>query len=77
MAVVDILGAGRIYGLVPALDGELHVAQLEALTETTLLCVGRDALLEKLKNHLEVAMHLLRQVTSYIRKTERRLATAF
>ena len=69
MAVVDILGAGRIYGLVSALDEELHVAQLEALTEA--------ALLEELKNHLEVAMHLLRQVTSYIRKTERWLTTAF
>ena len=49
LAVVGILGAGRIYGLVPALDGEPHVAQLEALTETTLLCVGRGAFLEELE----------------------------
>ena len=59
------------------MDGEPHVAQLEVLTETTLLCVGRDTFLEELKNHLEVAMHLIRQVTSYTRKTERWLVTAF
>ena len=49
MAVVAILGANRIYDLIPALDWESHVAQLEALAETTLLCIGRDVFSEELK----------------------------
>ena len=51
LAVVAILGANRIYDLMPALDWESHVAQLEALAETTLLCIGRDVFFEELKNH--------------------------
>ena len=76
-AVVDILGAGSMFGLVPALDGEPYIAQLEALTETKLLKVSRAAFLNELKKHPEVAMNLLRQLTSYVRKTERWLVTAF
>ncbi len=76
-AVVDILGVGSLYGLVPALDGEPHVAQLEALTEAKLLSVSRVVFLNELKKHPEVAMNLMRQLTSYVRKTERWLVTAF
>ncbi len=76
-AVVDILGVGSLYGLVPALDGKPHVAQLEALTEAKLLSVRRVVFLNELKKHPEVAMNLMRQLTSYVRKTERWLVTAF
>lgn len=76
-AVVDILGAGRLFGLVPALNGEPYVAQLEALTTAKLLSVGREAFLSELRQHPVVAMNLLKQLTSYVRKTERWLVTAF
>ena len=74
-AVVDIMGAGRLFGIVPALDGEPYVAQLEAMTNAKVLIVDRQAFLVELEDHPEVAMNLMRQLASYIRNTERWLAT--
>ena len=74
-AVVDIVGAGRLYGLVPAMDGEPDVAQLEAMTRVKVLVVDRQALLDELGNHPEVSTNLMRQLASYIRNTERWLVT--
>ncbi|MDP6550206.1 MAG: cyclic nucleotide-binding domain-containing protein [Dehalococcoidia bacterium] len=74
-AVVDIVGAGRLFGMVPALDGEPHVAQLEAMTGTRVLIVDRQAFLHELADHPEVATNLMRQLASYIRNTERWLVT--
>ncbi len=70
-AVVDIVGAGRLYGLVPAMDGEPYVAQLEAMTSVRVLVVDRHAFLHELEDHPEVAKNLPRQLASYIRNTER------
>jgi len=70
-AVVDIVGAGRLFGLVPALDGEPHVAQLEAMTSARVLIVDRQAFLHELEDHPEVSANLMRQLASYIRNTER------
>ena len=69
------MGAGRLFGIVPALDGEPYVAQLEAMTNAKVLIVDRQAFLVELEDHPEVAMNLMRQLASYIRNTERWLAT--
>jgi CRP-like cAMP-binding protein len=69
--VVDIVGAGRLFGLVPALDGEAYVAQLEAMTSVKVLVINTQAFLHELEDHPEVATNLLRQLASYIRNTER------
>ncbi len=70
-AVVDIIGAGRLFGLVPALDGEPHVGQLEAVITARVISVSRQAFLHELQDHPEVAGKLLLQLTAYVRNTER------
>ena len=68
--VVDILGSGRLFGLVPSLDGEPYVAQLEALTEVKVLSVPKEVFNEELLCHPEVALNLLRQLGLLTRKSE-------
>ncbi len=58
-AVVDIVGAGRLSGLVPALDGEPHLAQLEAVTSARVISVSSQAFLDELRGHPEVTGKLL------------------
>lgn len=70
-AVIDLVGAGRLFGLVPVLDGEPYVAQLEAMNQTRTLYVPKDLLLEEMREHPEAAMNLMRQMAAYVRKTER------
>ena len=70
-AVIDLVGAGRLFGLVPVLDGEPYIAQLEAMNQTRTLYVPAELLLEEMKEHPEAAMNLMRQIASYVRKTER------
>ena len=69
-AVVDIVGSGGLYGLVPALDGEPYVAQLEAVTEAKVLFVPKSEFDEELRHHPEVAISLLCQLASLARKAE-------
>ena len=70
-AVIDLVGSGRLFGLVPVLDGEPYVAQLEAMSLTKTLYVPKDLLLEEMREHPEAAMNLMRQIAAYVRKTER------
>ena len=69
--MVDIVGAGRLFGLVPALDGEPHVEQLEAVVSARVISVSRQAFLDELRDHPEVAGKLLLQLAAYVRNTER------
>ena len=39
--VADLVGRGHLFGLVPALDGAPHVAQLEAVSRTRAMFVPR------------------------------------
>ena len=70
-AVIDLVGTGRLFGLVPVLVGEPYVAQLEAMNYTRTLYVPRDLLLEEMAEHPEASLNLMRQIASYVRKTER------
>ena len=70
-AVIDLVGSGRLFGLVPVLDGEPYVAQLEAMNQTKTLYVPKDLLFEEMREHPEAAMNLMRQIAAYVRKTER------
>ena len=54
-AVIDLVGAGRLCSLVPILDGEPCVAQLEAMNQTRTLYVPRELLLEEMREHPEAA----------------------
>ena len=69
-AVVDIIGAGCPFGLVPALDGKPYIAQLEAMTRTRTMFVPRQAFLDELTAHPAVAMELMLQMASFNRNTE-------
>jgi len=68
--VVDLVGSGRLFGLIPALDGEPYIAQLEAVTETRTLFAPRQAFLDEMENHPEVARNMMLQLASFARKTE-------
>ena len=69
-AVVDLIGAGRLFGLISALDGEPYIAQLEAVSETRVALAPRQAFLDEMEQHPEVAKSLLLQLASFNRKTE-------
>lgn len=71
LAVVDIVGPRRIFGVLPALDGEPYVAQLEAVTTTRTVFAPRQAFLDELDNHPKVARNLMVQLAGMARKTER------
>ena len=66
-----MVGAGRIFGLVPALDGEPYIAQLEAVTDTRSVFARRQAFLDELDSHPEVAANLMIQLARPVRQTER------
>ena len=70
LAVVDLVASGRLFGLIPALDGEPYIAQLEAITETRTLFAPRQAFLDEMEHHPEVARSMLLQLASFARKTE-------
>ena len=40
-AVIDLVGAGRLFSLAPILDGDSYIAQLEAMNQTRTLHVPR------------------------------------
>ena len=75
LAVVDIVGPRRIFGVVPALDGEPYLSQLEAVTTTRTVFASRQAFLDELDNHPEVARNLMGQLAGVVRKTERWLVS--
>jgi len=54
-AVIDLVGAGRLFSLAPILDGEPYIVQLEAMDQTMTLCVPRELLLEDMREHPEAA----------------------
>ena len=54
-AVIDLVGAGRLFSLVPILAGEPHISQLEAMNQTRTLYVPRELLLEEMREHPEAA----------------------
>ncbi len=74
-AVVDLVGKGRLYCLVPALDGEPHVSQLEAVTGARVLIADREAFLKELEQYPEVSRNLMLQLAAYVRNTERWLVS--
>ena len=53
--MIDLVGAGRLFSLVPILDGESYIAQLEAMNQTRILYVPRELLLEEMREHPEAA----------------------
>ena len=69
-AVVDIIGVGRLFGLVPALDGKPYIAQLEAMTRTRTMFVPRQAFLDEIAAHPEVGMEMMVQMAAFTRSTE-------
>jgi CRP-like cAMP-binding protein len=70
LAVVDLVGSGRLFGLAQALDGEPYVGQLEAVTQVRILFVTIPAFLDELAKHPEVAKNLVLQLASFTRKME-------
>ena len=75
--VADLVGRGHLFGLVPALDGDPHVAQLEAVTRTRTMFVPRQAFLDELTAHPDVCMSLTVQLVSFLRMTESWLVSSF
>ena len=53
--MIDLVGPGRLFSLLPILDGEPDIAQLEAMNQTRTLYVPRELLLEDMREHPEAA----------------------
>ena len=69
--MVDVLGPGSLFGLIPALDGGPYVAQLEAMTQVRVVCATRESLLEEMREHPDVAANLINQVAGFARNDEK------
>jgi len=54
-AVIDLVGAGRLFSLAPILDGDPYIAQLDAMNQTRTLHVPRELLLGEMREHPESA----------------------
>jgi CRP-like cAMP-binding protein len=52
-AVIDFVGAGRFFSLLPILDGEPYIARLEAMNQTRTLYVPPELLLKEVREHPE------------------------
>ena len=70
LAVVDILGPGRMFGLIPAMDEGPYIAQLESMNPVRVVFAPRDSLIKEMKQHPEVAEDLIKQIAAFARKVE-------
>ena len=68
--MVDLVGPGRLYGLVPAMDRAPYAAQLDAITAARVISVTRRSFLDEMGKHSEVAVELLKQLAEFVRNSE-------
>ena len=59
----EVVGPGCVLGLSEALSGEPYKLTAQAVVESELSFVDRDTLLHYLRNHPELCMHIVRQLS--------------
>lgn len=73
--ILAMLNAGDFFGEMSLLDGEARSANVIALEETEVLSLKRDDFLVVLHDYPKIAIQLLKEMTSRLRKSDRQIVS--
>ena len=73
--ILAILNAGDFFGEMSLLDGEARSANVIALEKTEVLSLNRDDFLVVLHDYPKIAIQLLKEMTSRLRKSDRQIVS--
>ena len=73
--ILAMLNAGDFFGEMSLLDGEARSANVIALEKTEVLSLNRDDFLDVLHDYPEIAIQLLKEMTSRLRKSDRQIVS--
>ena len=73
--ILAMLNAGDFFGEMSLLDGEARSANVIALEETEVLSLNRNDFLVVLHDYPKIAIQLLKEMTSRLRKSDRQIVS--
>ena len=73
--ILAMLNSGDFFGEMSLLDGEARSANVIALEDTEVLTLNRKDFLEVLHNYPQIAIQLLKEMTSRLRKSDRQIVS--
>ena len=73
--ILAMLNAGDFFGEMSLLDGESRSANVIALEDTEVLSLYRDDFLDVLHEYPKIAIQLLKEMTSRLRKSDRQIVS--
>tara|TARA_X000001036_G_C20603684_1_gene776065 strand:- start:282 stop:965 length:684 start_codon:yes stop_codon:yes gene_type:complete len=73
--ILAMLNSGDFFGEMSLLDGEARSANVIALENTEVLTLNRKDFLEVLHNYPQIAIQLLKEMTSRLRKSDRQIVS--
>ena len=73
--ILAILNSGDFFGEMSLLDGESRSANVIALEKTEVLSLNREHFLEVLHEYPQIAIQLLKEMTSRLRKSDRQIVS--
>jgi len=73
--ILAMLNAGDFFGEMSLLDGEARSANVIALEKTEVLSLNRDDFLIVLHDYPKIAIQLLKEMTSRLRKSDRQIVS--
>ena len=73
--ILAMLNAGDFFGEMSLLDGESRSANVIALEDTEVLSLYRDDFLDVLHDYPKIAIQLLKEMTSRLRKSDRQIVS--
>jgi len=73
--ILAMLNAGDFFGEMSLLDGEARSANVIALEKTEVLSLNRDDFLVVLHDYPKIAIQLLKEMTSRLRKSDRQIVS--
>ena len=73
--ILAMLNAGDFFGEMSLLDGEARSANVIALEKTEVLSLNRDDFLVVLHEYPKIAIQLLKEMTSRLRKSDRQIVS--
>jgi len=73
VTTLETLGPGQIFGAISALDAECYPASAETVTDATLWCLPRSALLRLLAEDPRLGVEVLRIVSTRLHEAHERL----
>ena len=73
--ILAMLNAGDFFGEMSLLDGESRSANVIALENTEVLSLNRNDFLDVLNDYPKIAIQLLKEMTSRLRKSDRQIVS--